>query len=921
MVLNKILNKDIRILFIFHVKLFLFTPLLTEPSHAGTLNLTDIRSTDGWPLLHLYSVDKLERQRSFINVTSEEQQIELSRIIHIVSNSTLRDGLEILQKCGCDIHELDRFNMNIIDKVVHEIEACGDINQSLARWKPVLTSLLAFEVDISDSSVKRIAKLTFDIAENCSKSDDQQRNIPDIMLVPLEKLTTPLAVRELMAQLGKKLSDLSEGHLIFDIVEAIIDLVSFDLTEENLRLFFDPIFCSLNRNRFNHLAFVTNDGLSNRISSLLKELYQRIRPAALNKAIFASKCIRIIGDSVYMYTLLHAFSAFGLDVFVHDLLSVGDVRSDVVSEFDNTPLMTVLNSIMTNDLWGTKLFSHYIRCADLLADHKQANGFGNTKGQTALSMAIQIIGKVGRYYKELDAYKYLTKLVTAPEAIAAVENKSVSLLCCENQLREELKEILSSPAAKCLDLTGCDEANRSPLHLAFRQHWCDVAEKILDVDPLLGRVVDNSGNTPMFYMLANLEPTEIKSMMKRYKSLWDFSHKNSAGETAVDYYISVKQKTSDKALIMYLSRKQTVQKIQSAVAKSEENTQTRKIKKQFKLPEAPVNAPPRLFPKETIYLRTLVEDLQVLQNVFQKVVSSYECTNSLYSGRNPAMFCAEFGLTKELKQLIDANSHVDLGLRGENGFTALHFAAYHGHFETVKYLVALPNIPLEKRDEDGNTALFHVVTKLPPQQSSQLVSDYRWDFSCANKTNLNVCEYYQQQTEKQDIDSNLEQLLATKCSFLSVRNLKSERSTASGNEELDQTRRKPLMRSMTSPFKCGTGQGFEISRHVSHVKQSSSTGAIYSIPAENRRLTLGIPGRNSPDYDRKRMRTLSEFPSIKSLSLHSDLSRMSRSPVRGRRQPARRPHSVGTFPLTASADFSPRNSHLIPGDSRVVWNI
>ena len=50
-------------------------------------------------------------------------------------------------------------------------------------------------------------------------------------------------------------------------------------------------------------------------------------------------------------------------------------------------------------------------------------------------------------------------------------------------------------------------------------------------------------------------------------------------------------------------------------------------------------------------------------------------------------------------ELLLAHSQLQVNLKGEHGYTALHFASAYGNVETVKLLLAHPSIELGLLDE------------------------------------------------------------------------------------------------------------------------------------------------------------------------------------------------------------------------------
>ena len=81
------------------------------------------------------------------------------------------------------------------------------------------------------------------------------------------------------------------------------------------------------------------------------------------------------------------------------------------------------------------------------------------------------------------------------------------------------------------------------------------------------------------------------------------------------------------------------------------------------------------------------------------------------TGKPEAVIALLSGATEVITTLDDrTTAKVRINLRGENNFTALHYAARNGHTEVVDSLIDQPTLQVNAVDKDGNTALIHAVT-------------------------------------------------------------------------------------------------------------------------------------------------------------------------------------------------------------------
>ncbi|EFA08450.1 ankyrin repeat domain-containing protein 16 [Tribolium castaneum] len=79
----------------------------------------------------------------------------------------------------------------------------------------------------------------------------------------------------------------------------------------------------------------------------------------------------------------------------------------------------------------------------------------------------------------------------------------------------------------------------------------------------------------------------------------------------------------------------------------------------------------------------------------------------------------------------------DCALRTKNGRTVLHIAALHGSFEIVKILLKLGVLPIDVRDNCGNTALHEAVLGRHKNICSLLIQNGA-DIKCTNNVDFNL---------------------------------------------------------------------------------------------------------------------------------------------------------------------------------------
>ena len=76
-------------------------------------------------------------------------------------------------------------------------------------------------------------------------------------------------------------------------------------------------------------------------------------------------------------------------------------------------------------------------------------------------------------------------------------------------------------------------------------------------------------------------------------------------------------------------------------------------------------------------------------------------------GRSPLLSACAEGTFDTVKMLVRAGAKVRA--TDDEGVTCLHYAARRGHTEAVRYLVCLPEVDVNHRDADNNTALHFAV--------------------------------------------------------------------------------------------------------------------------------------------------------------------------------------------------------------------
>ena len=75
------------------------------------------------------------------------------------------------------------------------------------------------------------------------------------------------------------------------------------------------------------------------------------------------------------------------------------------------------------------------------------------------------------------------------------------------------------------------------------------------------------------------------------------------------------------------------------------------------------------------------------------------------NGRSPLHYACKSGTLDVVKMLVEADARVRD--TDKDGRTCLMLAAYNGHTETVRYLVGLPEVDVNHRDSEDDTALHH----------------------------------------------------------------------------------------------------------------------------------------------------------------------------------------------------------------------
>ena len=111
-------------------------------------------------------------------------------------------------------------------------------------------------------------------------------------------------------------------------------------------------------------------------------------------------------------------------------------------------------------------------------------------------------------------------------------------------------------------------------------------------------------------------------------------------------------------------------------------------------------------------------DLEINENQIEKSNSAFHLACFL-------------GNQSIINKLLNYICLVDINLKNNNGYNAIHYATFNGHYELVEYLISL-NCNLHDTNINGDNAL-HIAAKFNSVTVANILLNYKIDINASNK--------------------------------------------------------------------------------------------------------------------------------------------------------------------------------------------
>ena len=447
---------------------------------------------------------------------------------------------------------------------------------------------------------------------------------------------------------------------------------------------------------------------------------------------------------------LHTSAKCGFLRQLINLLSSKDISVNAKDAEQKTIAMIILRRMREEEVFATPDTGTYLQVAQKLLGNPTFNyNEVDESGATTLILFTRFLFTVQPLYGEFSALCEMSSLRNITENIEMSVDQDytfVMILAKTNQHRM-LRNIASDNIYN-INWKAQTKKKRNALHIAGRYGHIECIRILLDIEPGLCNVRDESGLTPLFYIIGSCEPNILTTLIDAENTHpWDYTKITNLDESLLDYYNEAcKAKPQNPSKVI---QKLLAERIKKAHTSESARNKGKRHHDRGRH-RALLDWPKSLYENGTSdnrcrkKIRDVLNELEVLKKLFEGIcrkTTSRAAINATYNNQSALMWCAIYNLSNEISFIAKIHEKsLNVGQQTHEKKSALHLAAEKKHFTCVKKLLNITGFPLNSKDELGNTALYYICEKFHPNDALKVLQE-NWEFNSRNNAKETVYVY------------------------------------------------------------------------------------------------------------------------------------------------------------------------------------
>ena len=427
-------------------------------------------------------------------------------------------------------------------------------------------------------------------------------------------------------------------------------------------------------------------------------------------------------------SLLNATNIYSKDSSGESVLHIA-VRNNTKKEIvqyilDNSTLINVVNMVGDSPLHIAVGFDNEI-LGDVLIEKNADIFILNDKGFSPLTLAIELGGKRGEWF-------FNKKALTAKD-----ENGNTALhIVCQRGYARVIKDMVNNGS----DINAINNNNETPLFSALKGDSYHVIKILLTFAENRMMYIskrDFLGNSPLHICVKEKAYNSAKLLLSEANGNATFVNlSNQAGNTALHEAASFGDVSLIKLFLAYNADINVQDNTgKSPLSRAILSSRVEAARLLLLSGSSPVQ-------QDMYGITPLHEAISMVQNIYDKNVHLQIVKMIRQAGGNPMARDSQgktpFSMCLEKDvSLIDAVLGNDKFLSDSDGHTPLHLAILEGAKPMVFSFILTKGYPINKRDRQGETALFCAIDRLQVE-NSKLLFDSGADPFIANNTGENV---------------------------------------------------------------------------------------------------------------------------------------------------------------------------------------
>ncbi|MGP1520338.1 MAG: ankyrin repeat domain-containing protein [Treponema sp.] len=427
-------------------------------------------------------------------------------------------------------------------------------------------------------------------------------------------------------------------------------------------------------------------------------------------------------------SLLNATNIYSKDSSGESVLHIA-VRNNTKKEIvqyilENSTLINVVNMVGDSPLHIAVGFDNEI-LGDVLIEKNADIFILNDKGFSPLTLAIELGGKRGEWF-------FNKKALTAKD-----ENGNTALhIVCQRGYARVIKDMVNNGS----DINTINNNNETPLFSALKGDSYHVIKILLTFAENRMMYIskrDFLGNSPLHVCVKEKAYNSAKLLLSEANGNATFVNlSNQAGNTALHEAASFGDVSLIKLFLAYNADINVQDNTgKSPLSRAILSSRVEAARLLLLSGSSPVQ-------QDMYGITPLHEAISMVQNIYDKNVHLQIVKMIRQAGGNPMARDSQgktpFSMCLEKDvSLIDAVLGYDKFLSDSDGHTPLHLAILEGAKPMVFSFILTKGYPINKRDRQGETALFCAIDRLQVE-NSKLLFDSGADPFIANNTGENV---------------------------------------------------------------------------------------------------------------------------------------------------------------------------------------